>query len=80
MAHLAGKLVEKIRAKQGSSLEITDRDVLCVKIAGLCHDLGRSLAIVKTNQIFMHLLFHRSWPLLPCLGWICSSWNDERIS
>ena len=40
MAHLAGKLVEKIHAKQ-PELEITPRDILCVKIAGLCHDLGR---------------------------------------
>ena len=40
VAHLAGKLVEKIHAKQ-SELEIAPRDILCVKIAGLCHDLGR---------------------------------------
>ena len=45
VAYLAGKLVEKIRAKQDSSLGITDRDVLCVKIAGLCHDLGGPLVL-----------------------------------
>lgn len=42
MCHLAGELLEALRLKQ-SELEITDKDVLCVKIAGLCHDLGRSV-------------------------------------
>lgn len=39
VCHLAGELLEALRLKQ-SELEITDKDVLCVKIAGLCHDLG----------------------------------------
>ena len=31
--------METLRIKQGN-LHIDDRDVLCVKMAGLCHDLG----------------------------------------
>ena len=39
VAHLAKRMVERIRTKQ-PKLSITDKDVLCVKLAGLCHDLG----------------------------------------
>ncbi|XP_068453889.1 deoxynucleoside triphosphate triphosphohydrolase SAMHD1-like [Clinocottus analis] len=39
VAHLAGKLVKALQSKQ-TELNITERDVLCVQIAGLCHDLG----------------------------------------
>jgi len=39
VCHVAGKLVETLQRKQ-PELEITNKDVLCVKIAGLCHDLG----------------------------------------
>ncbi|XP_049326797.1 deoxynucleoside triphosphate triphosphohydrolase SAMHD1-like [Astyanax mexicanus] len=38
VAHLAGKLVQSLRTD--NELNITDTDELCVKIAGLCHDLG----------------------------------------
>ncbi|KAG8865395.1 hypothetical protein FRB96_000285 [Tulasnella sp. 330] len=37
--HLARKLLETLRANQ-PSLGITARDLQCVTIAGLCHDLG----------------------------------------
>ncbi|CAO3569311.1 unnamed protein product [Mortierella alpina] len=38
-SHLAGELVERFRDTQ-PELEISESDVKCVKLAGLCHDLG----------------------------------------
>ena len=39
VSYLAGEFVESLQRRQ-KELEITDEDVLCLKIAGLCHDLG----------------------------------------
>ena len=39
VSHLAGEFAESLCERQ-PKLNITDQDVLCVKIAGLCHDLG----------------------------------------
>lgn len=39
VGHLAEKLAERLRARQ-PMLNISNKDVVCVKIAGLCHDLG----------------------------------------
>ncbi|XP_074536701.1 deoxynucleoside triphosphate triphosphohydrolase SAMHD1-like [Halichoeres trimaculatus] len=39
VAHLAGQLAEALRTRQ-PELKITKEDILCVQIAGLCHDLG----------------------------------------
>nr|XP_039257597.1 deoxynucleoside triphosphate triphosphohydrolase SAMHD1-like [Styela clava] len=38
-AHLAGKLVRQLEENQ-PKLGIDKKDILCVEIAGLCHDLG----------------------------------------
>lgn len=39
-AYLAGKMIETLRDIHKDEIEITPEEVLCVKIAGLCHDLG----------------------------------------
>lgn len=55
--YLADKLVSTIRDKQ-PELNITDNDLLCVKIAGLCHDLGHG----PFSHVFDGVFIKRIYP------------------
>ena len=55
MSYLAGEFVENLKRYQ-QELNISDIDVLCIKIAGLCHDLG--------HGPFSHLFEKQFIPLI----------------
>ena len=40
VCHVAGEFVRMLQRNQTKQLGITPKEVLCVKMAGLCHDLG----------------------------------------
>ncbi|KAF8926125.1 SAM domain and HD [Haplosporangium bisporale] len=66
-SHLAGELVERFRDTQ-PELEITESDVKCVKLAGLCHDLGHG----PFSHIFDNEFINRAIP--------GSTWTHEQGS
>uniref|UniRef100_A0A3Q3IGE1 HD domain-containing protein n=1 Tax=Monopterus albus TaxID=43700 RepID=A0A3Q3IGE1_MONAL len=52
VAYLAGELAKALKTKQ-PELGITNEDILCVQIAGLCHDLGDLSKDHEENSIKM---------------------------
>lgn len=67
VCHLAGRLVRAIQRRQ-PYLNITEKDILCVEIAGLCHDLG--------HGPFSHLFDGKFIPYM-CPG---TKWKHEDAS
>jgi urease accessory protein UreE len=60
---LAGKLLRVLKERQ-PELDITTKDILCVEIAALCHDLGKlSLTLYIMNNVLYIPNGHHDWIL-----------------
>lgn len=67
VCYIAGEFARCLQHKQ-PELKITDKDVLCVQVAGLCHDLGETIQfhsgcaeqvssmIIDIMQVMAHFL------------------------
>ena len=49
VCHLAGQLLNDLKMRQ-PELMISQVDILCVTLAGLCHDLGECCVTDKLNH------------------------------
>ncbi|XP_060603831.1 deoxynucleoside triphosphate triphosphohydrolase SAMHD1-like [Ruditapes philippinarum] len=67
VCHLAGKLLRVLKERQ-PELDITTKDILCVEIAALCHDLGQGP--------FSHVFEDKFLPAIDQ----DSKWRHERAS
>jgi HD superfamily phosphohydrolase len=79
VAHLAEKLVTEIKKNQ-SYLDITPTDILCVKVAGLCHDLGHGPFSHVFDGVFMKRMHPHGIPSsspLPPSSTSNTSHNDD---
>ncbi|XP_071059682.1 deoxynucleoside triphosphate triphosphohydrolase SAMHD1-like [Pseudochaenichthys georgianus] len=75
VGYLAGELVKALKEKQ-QDLNITDRDMLCVQIAGLCHDLGHGPFSHLFDKMFIPKATRPSGPL----GEQMENWKHEEAS
>ena len=61
VSYLAGEFIESLQRRQ-IELNITANDVLCIKIAGLCHDLGHGPFSHMFDGLFIPLVNkNRNW-------------------
>ena len=51
MCYLAGEFVKTLAKNR--DLGISEKDILCVQIAGLCHDLGKNTVIILYIYIYV---------------------------
>lgn len=58
-SHIAGILMEHLKSQK--SLKITNADVLCVQIAGLCHDLGHGPFSHTFEEVIDRLCPENKW-------------------
>ncbi|RUS17078.1 LOW QUALITY PROTEIN: hypothetical protein BC937DRAFT_90455 [Endogone sp. FLAS-F59071] len=69
VSHLAGTLIERFKREQ-PELEITNSEVKCIKLAGLCHDLGTFSNILSCHGPFSHIFDNEFMPQAkPELTW-----------
>jgi HD superfamily phosphohydrolase len=57
VAHLAEKMARALMSRQ-PELELTEIDVACIKVAGLCHDLGHG----PFSHVYDGVFIKRMWP------------------
>ncbi|KAL7676151.1 hypothetical protein ACOME3_002408 [Neoechinorhynchus agilis] len=60
VCHLAGNLIRSLQTRQ-PELGISERDVLCVEIAGLCHDIGHGPFSHLFEQFVEKVRPHLNW-------------------
>lgn len=58
VAHLAEKLARTIMQKQ-PELRLTEVDIVCIKVAGLCHDLGHGPFSHVYDGVFIKTMYPR---------------------